>query len=175
MARTMKVGDKVDLNFYGVKNWDKNKYSYQWITSDESIAVVDKNGNVTMLSEGIAIIRLELTEKATGKKLAVAPVEVGVPETEYDVFVGTSKEEASTRRVIAKGEAVDLNFYGVKAWKKEEYSYNWTSSDETIAIVDKKGMVTGLSAGKAVIRLEMVRKSTGEKLVIAPVVITIPE
>lgn len=175
MERKQEIGKTVDLNFYGVKNWAKDKYEYEWTSSDESIAVVDKNGKVTMVGAGIAIIRLEMTEKATGEKLNIAPVEVGVPEEIYEVFLGTSKKETELRRELIPGKKLDFNFYGVKNYKASDYTYKWTSSDETVAIVDKKGVVTALAPGKTVIRLEMVRKATGEKLLIAPIVLTVPD
>ncbi|MBP3578227.1 MAG: Ig-like domain-containing protein [Lachnospiraceae bacterium] len=175
LGSVLKVGSTVDLNFYGVKNWTKNAYTVKWTTSDSSIAVVDNLGNVTMLDNGIAIIRLELIHKETGTKLNVAPMEVGVPEADYDIFLGTSAKDTNLRREIGVGQKLDLNFYGVKNWKKDDYEYEWYSSDKEVAVVDKRGLVTGLKAGKAVIRLKMKNKKTGEYLVVAPVVITVPE
>lgn len=175
MVRTMKVGETVDLNFYGVKNWTKDAYTAEWTTSDESIATVNEKGVVTMLTEGIVIVKLNLVKKDTGEVINVAPVIIGVPETSYDVFLGTSATDASLQRELEVGKQVDLNFYGVKNWKKDDYEYEWTSSDETVAVVDKVGVVTGLSAGKVVIRLKLKYKATGEYLTVAPVVLTVPE
>lgn len=175
MERKQDIGKTVDLNFYGVKNWEKGAYEYKWTSSDESIAVVDKNGRVTMVGVGIAIIRLEMTEKSTGNKMNIAPVEVGVPDEIYEVFLGTSKKETGLRHELLPGQKLDFNFYGIKNYKAKDYTYRWTSSDETVALVDKKGIVTALAPGKTVIRLEMERKATGEKLLIAPVVLSVPE
>lgn len=175
LGSVLKVGSTMDLNFYGVKNWSRDAYTYKWTTSDSSIAKIDQFGNVTMLDKGIAIIRLELIHKETGKKLNVAPVEVGVPEADYDIFLGTSAKDTNLRREVKMGQKIDINFYGVKNWKKEEYEYEWYSSDTEIALVDKYGVVTALKAGKAVIRLKLKNKSTGEYLVVAPVVVTVPE
>ena len=175
MGHSMEVGESIDLNFYGVKNWTRNAYEYKWTSSDESIAAVDKNGNVTLLAEGVAIIRLELTYKKTGEKMKVAPVEIGVPEAEYDVFVGTSKTDAKLRRELPVGEKIDLNFYGVKNWRKEDFLCEWISSDEEIATVNGVGLVTAHKAGKVVIRLKIKNLKTGEDLIVAPVVLNVPE
>lgn len=173
MVETLEVGKSIDVNFYGVKNWKKNDYTYKWTSSDESVAVVDKAGVVTMLDEGIAIIRLEMVYKATGEKLSVAPMLIGVPEAVYDVFLGTSAKNSEILRKLAPEEKVDLNFYGVKNWKKNNYEYQWISSDEEVATVDKTGVVTAKKPGTAIIRLKLKEKATGKYLTVAPVVLTV--
>ena len=173
MVETLEVGKSIDVNFYGVKNWKKNDYTYKWTSSDESVAVVDKAGVVTMLDEGIAIIRLELVYKATGEKLSVAPMLIGVPEAVYEVFLGTSAKNAEILRKLSPEEKVDLNFYGVKNWKKNNYEYQWISSDEEVATVDKTGVVTAKKPGTAIIRLKLKEKATGKYLTVAPVVLTV--
>jgi len=175
MGRTIKKGETIDLNFYGVKNWSKDAYTYRWTTSDESVATVNGSGVVTMHDAGIAIIKLELVNKETGEVMKVAPVEVGVPAAEYDVFIGTSAKDAELRRGLEIGKTVDLNFYGVKDWKKDNYKYEWYSTDESIATVGPSGVVTAHAAGKVVIRLKLKDLRTGEYLVVAPVVLVIPE
>jgi len=175
MVETLEVGMSIDLNFYGVKNWKKNDYIYKWTSSDESVAVVDKAGVVTMLDEGIAIIRLDLVYKVTGEKLSVAPMLIGVPEAVYDVFLGTSAKDAEILRKLAPGEPVDLNFYGVKNWKKNNYEYQWISSDEEVATVGKTGVVTAKKPGMAIIRLKLKEKTTGKYLTVAPVVLIVQD
>ena len=175
MGNTMQVGQSIDLNFYGVKNWAKDKYTYKWTSSDESIATVNRAGVVTMHSAGIAIISLELINKQTGDVLKVAPVEVGVPQAEYNVFIRPSKNDSDLRKKLSVGNQMDLNFYGVENYKKEDYEYEWISSDTTIATVDSKGMVTAVSSGKVVIRLKLFNKKTKEYLTVSPMVIYIPE
>ena len=119
MLKTMGVGENVDLNFYGVKNWKKNDYEYKWVSSDESIATVNDKGVVTMHAEGIVFVRLEMIHKPTGEQLNVAPILVGVPESSYDIFVGTSAKDASLNRELSVGKNIDLNFYGVKNWMRK--------------------------------------------------------
>ncbi len=175
MVETLEVGKSIDVNFYGVKNWKKNDYTYKWTSSDESVAVVDKAGVVTMLDEGIAIIRLELVYKATGEKLSVAPMLIGVPEAVYDVFLGTSAKNAEILRKLSPEEKVDLNFYGVKNWKRNDYTYEWTSTNEEVATVSNSGLVNAKEPGVTIIRLKLKKKSTGEYLMVAPVVLTVQE
>lgn len=175
LGRTVKKGETVDLNFYGVKNWSKDAYTYQWTTSDTSIATVNSSGVVNMVDDGIAIIKLELINKATGEVMKVAPIEVGVPAASYEVKVGTSAKDADLRRGLEIGKTVDLNFYGVKGWKKDAFTYEWYSTDESVATVGPNGEVTAVAAGKAIIRLRLKDIRTGEYLVVAPVVVVVPE
>ena len=39
---TLKVGEKIDLNFYGVKDWNQNKANYKckWSVSGDAVTVV---------------------------------------------------------------------------------------------------------------------------------------
>ena len=113
-VRFMEPGQEIDLNFYGVKQWKKERYEYEWISSDETVAVVDKVGKVTVKGNGIATIELKLKNKETGEFLNVKKVVLLVPESKEKILLGTSKENVFTSDTLQRGKKIDLNFYGVK-------------------------------------------------------------
>ena len=53
---TLEKGNSVDLKFIGVP--DYQSYTWNWISSNPDVAVVDRAGVVTARSEGTAVISL---------------------------------------------------------------------------------------------------------------------
>ena len=50
---TLKVGEKMDLAFYGITDWNLGKYGYKWVIADTSVLDVDqKTGEITALKAG---------------------------------------------------------------------------------------------------------------------------
>ncbi|MBP3569515.1 MAG: hypothetical protein J6K04_10160 [Lachnospiraceae bacterium] len=50
---TLTEGDKMDLAFYGITDWNLGKYGYKWVVADTSILDVDqKTGEITALKAG---------------------------------------------------------------------------------------------------------------------------
>jgi len=74
-VETLVVGEKIDLNFYGVKDWNQNKANYncKWISSND-VATVNNWGVVTAVKSGAAVITLSVTDKVTGISHNVTPV-----------------------------------------------------------------------------------------------------
>jgi uncharacterized protein YjdB len=70
-------------------------------------------------------------------------------------------------------QRLDINFYGVKNWKKEDYMYLWSSSDPTVVWVDKLGKITPIQPGSVVIALTLVDKKTGYPLYVVPATVTV--
>ena len=110
-----------------------------WTSSDESIAIVDSNGNVTGIKEGTVTITATSTN---GKKetcvVTVKNVEVKeviVNPTSASIKLGTTaKLDAS----VLPENATDKKI-------------TWTSSDSSIAAVDNNGNVTGIKEGTVTI------------------------
>ncbi|MBP3569667.1 MAG: choice-of-anchor I family protein [Lachnospiraceae bacterium] len=74
--QVMSIGETADINYYGVKKWISNDYVAIWLSSDETVATVNKNGVVTVVGEGEAYINLVLKHKKTEKLFTVKPVKV---------------------------------------------------------------------------------------------------
>ena len=174
MVRTLFVGETVDINFWGVKNWVRDDYEYFWGVSDETVATTTDIGEVTALKPGVVTMTLGLLKKDTGEYLVVKPIQIVIPEDGSDkVMLGTSKEHTFETLTLKLNERVDLNFYGVKNWKKEDYEYYWSSSEPTVAWVDKMGRITPIKTGNAVITLVLIDKKTGLPVYVVPTTITV--
>ena len=115
--------------------------SVEWSSSDESVAVVDENGVVTAISVGEATITATTADGSnlsTSCKVTVVPTlaesialdktEISLEATETATLVATILPELTTDK-----------------------SVKWSSSDETVAVVDENGVVTAIAVGEATI------------------------
>ena len=175
-VRTMLPGETKDINFYGALLWNKNKYECTWESSDESVLVTDHVGKITAKKAGTATLSLKIKNKETGKYLSVKSMEVLVPVSEENkIKLGTSKNSTFDTLNLKQNERIDINFYGVKNWKKEDYECIWTSSDVTKVWVDKVGKLTPVLPGTATITLTLIDKKTGIPSYVVPVDVTVLE
>ena len=176
LVRTQMVGETVDINFWGVKNWKKENYEYIWTTSDETIAVTDKVGKVTALKPGVVTMSLGLKNKQTGAFLNVKDIEIVIPaDMENKIVLGTSRDNTFDKLELKMNQRIDINFYGVKNWKKEDYEYHWSSTEPSTVWVDEVGKITPVKSGEAIITLILVEKATGYPKYVIPATITVPE
>ena len=115
-----------------------------WTSSDEQVVTV-KDGNVTAVSDGTAIITAttsngktktcNVTVTSTEIKDLIAAEEITLDKTEGELEEGQTLQLTAT---ITPEEAT------IK-------ECNWSSSDETIATVNANGLVTAKKAGTATI------------------------
>lgn len=75
----LRQNERIDLNFYGVKNWKSEYFKCIWVSSDVTTVWVDKLGKLTPVLPGTATVTLILIDKRTGVPAHVVPVEVTVP------------------------------------------------------------------------------------------------
>lgn len=114
----------------------KQKITYS--VSDEAIATVDENGNLTAHAEGTAAVTATLPGGASATQtLTVLPlvdsISISVPHA-MKVKVGGSKQLSATAAPASSPEKLI-----------------WASSDPSIATVDQNGLVTGLKKGNVTI------------------------
>jgi uncharacterized protein YjdB len=113
----------------------------KWTSSNTKIATVDANGKVTGKKLGTVTITAAAQDgsgvKATASVRVVRAVtSISLNKTSVTTVVGrTYKLKATVRPSNATYKTV-----------------NWTSSDESIAIVDSDGVVTALKAGNVTIK-----------------------
>lgn len=105
---------------------------------------------------------------------AVQPVYAGTEV--YEVTLGTPEMRAMKEATLEVGETLDLNFYGVKDWNKNQANYQckWSVEGDA-ATVNNWGVVTAVKGGSATVKLTVTDKLTGVSHMITPVVVTIPE
>ena len=134
---TLFVGDNLQLT--ATVTPDNATYkSVVWKTSDKNIATVDENGLVTAVAAGTAKITANADEKT-----AACVVEVkNIPVTSIVI----SQETAT----IVIGETLPLTVV-VSPDNATDKTVTWTTSEATVATVDKDGVVTAVAVGKATI------------------------
>ena len=127
------------------------KLTLAWTSSDESVATVDETGTVTAVAAGEA--EITATVKDTEMQdvcvitVKVSAKELKVPDT-LDVKLNDTDETA----IEAKCEPKDAS----------NISFDFASSDEEIATVDKDGKVKVLKAGECDITTTLMQD--GEKV-----------
>lgn len=127
------------------------KLTLAWTSSDESVATVDETGTVTAIAAGEAEITAAVKDSEM-QDVCVITVKVSakglkVPDT-LEVKLNDTDETA----IEAKCEPEDAS----------NISFDFASSDEEVATVDKDGKVKALKAGECDITTTLVQD--GEKV-----------
>ena len=131
-------------------NPDIGSYSVRYESADPNVAKVDEStGEITAVSEGTVLIKAYITT-LTGtymgeKLLAVTPKPVLSAITfnleNSKLLVGQTKYAVPDKAVMDDGEPIDVG----------NYSYKYSTSDESVAQVTGDGLITAVSVGEAVI------------------------
>ena len=133
---TVFMGQPLTLDFQVLPE-NTNDKTLIWTSSDEEVATVDADGTVTPVSLGSC----EITAKS---------IEDGVERTVEIVVVQLAEEIQFLCRVeeLEVGGRVRV-FATVLPENTTNKSVEWSSSDESIATVDKYGVITAVSSGTA--------------------------
>ena len=136
-AATLETGETLALKATVLPENAGNK-AITWSSSAENVASVDENGLVTAKAAGEAVITVVTADgykEASCTVTVTAPVvpvtKVTLNKSELALEVGGAEKLSAT---IEPGDATDK-------------SISWKSSDESVAVVDKNGVVTALKAG----------------------------
>lgn len=109
----------------------------KWISADESVAVVDNNGNVTGVSPGKTIITVASTDGSLLQESCCVTV----------LTVSASSIELSDEIAeLVEGEILKLTAT-ISPFEVIDKTVLWESSDESIASVGNDGLVTALKQG----------------------------
>ncbi len=111
-----------------------------WESGDDTIVTVDENGKITAVGEGTTTVKVISADDPT--KFDIITVKVEIP------VEGIVIENDDTE--VAIGEELQLNVT-VNPETASVKDLEYTSSDETVAIVDEFGKVTPVGEGTTVI------------------------
>lgn len=113
-----------------------------WSSSDESVAIVDNEGYVTAMGEGKCII----TVKSTANPDVYEEIVVRVTDSNKITSIELSKTE-----IVIDVGGHDIAYVTMYPETAQDKSEIWSSSDESIAIVDSEGYITGIGVGVCII------------------------
>lgn len=128
-----------------IKPDDATDKSIVWTSSDDTIATVDDNGKVTAIKEGKATIKAKAGEKEAECSVSVGIAVTGIKldNTSLEIRVD---DTATLTATVSPDNATDK-------------TVTWTSSDATVASVDKSGTVKAKKVGTATITATAGEKS----------------
>lgn len=137
VSMELTVGQVRVLNAVVLPEDTENK-TIMWSSSDESIATVSNDGEVTAIAVGETSITAVCGDAKAECMVTVVPVPVEsitLNESEIDMLVGDTYQLTAT---VLPENAGDKDVA-------------WSSSDNGVATVDGSGLVTAVAAGEAVI------------------------
>ena len=138
---TLDKDGKTKLNVY-VKPEDATIKDLVYESSDETVATVDKYGNITAVGEGTATITVASKDDPTKSDTMTVTVKVPATEIKVDKTEITIREDG-TDKVTATVNPDATN---------KEVTYE--SSDETVVKVDENGNIEAVGDGEAVITVK---------------------
>ncbi|MBO5747541.1 MAG: Ig-like domain-containing protein, partial [Muribaculaceae bacterium] len=115
--------------------------SVDWKSSNESVAVVDRNGVVTAIGVGTATITATTTD---GTDLSASCVVNVIPTLANSIVLDiTEVSLKATQTVVLTPTILPAT--------TTDANVTWMSSDESVVIVDENGLVTAIGVGTAII------------------------
>lgn len=135
---TMDVGEKLQLHTAFTPATASNTDVY-WSSSDEEIATVDKDGEVTAKQGGLVVIQCQSDDGGYNAVCIITVIEevteIKITPEQYKLGLGkTFQLKAEITNSTASDKDVE-----------------WYSSDESIVTVDQNGKIKGISLGYATI------------------------
>ena len=127
------------------------KLTLAWTSSDESVATVDETGTVTAVAAGEAEITAAVKDTEM-QDVCVITVKVSAKELKVPATLDVKLNDTDEAAIEAKCEPEDAS----------NISFDFASSDEEVATVDKDGKVKVLKAGECDITTTLLQD--GEKV-----------
>lgn len=116
-------------------------YRLLFTSSDEEVCTVKQDGTVQVVGVGKATVTVRDSISGLTTKVVILAEEKVLPES-----VSLSQTEAE----LAAGKSITLRA-SVAPSNAQDKQVLWSSSDESIATVDKSGVVKGIAPGRCVI------------------------
>lgn len=114
---------------------------FYWSSSDENIVVVDDTGKITGKKAGQATIKVECDEFFSQCIVTVTAPIISVSLDRSEVFL-KKNQKINLKTTISPTDTTD------------DITLVWSSNDSRVATVNADGIVTGLNAGQAEIKVE---------------------
>lgn len=149
-TKTLEVGDSVELNAK-VTPSDATTPKLIWKSSDKKIATVSNKGKVTAKKEGPVTITATTTD---GTDIAATYKLTVKKKTTVEV----TKIKITGDKTVKAGKSIVLKV-SVTPDNATKKTVKWSSSDESVATVDKNGKVTAKKAGTVKITAAATDKS----------------
>lgn len=138
---------------------------YTWSSLSTSIAKVSKTGLVTSVRSGIATIKCKITYANKKSKTLLCKVNVTVPATAIKISDLPKVDKAYQ---LALGSTVDLNAV-ITPSNSTDNAFWYIDKDNVLSTPDcisldsnNQGIVTGVKAGKSVVRVKAAANATQE-------------
>ena len=128
----------------------------KWISSDEKIAKVDKEGNITAVATGQAIITATSVDNPHIEKQVMVKVE------NYAVKFTKEKEKL----VVGKSKVLEVNIS--PSWI-ENKTIIWESSNPEVIEVSKQGKITAKKEGTATIKVTWEDKNLSDEIIVTAI------
>lgn len=167
-ALFMDCNEQVDLKFIGISDY-KNHKPLKWASSNEKVAIVDSAGVITALSEGTTTIKLIVGD---GKSYTSSGVLVTVGKSQ-EVTIGTAAQEEIKSYTLEVGKSVMLKANGIKDNVGDRYTFEWSSTDTSVAKVDNNGQLTAVAPGLAVVQLKATKAFSGKVMEATPIAVLV--
>ena len=151
---TLTVGDDITITAENVTKDDE----VDWKSSNNSIATVDKEGKVQAKKEGDIEIALFVNEN-----------DVDVCQVEID-GVKSEKPKTPIYKLSAEEMTLEVNKTGVLTMEgvEDASKIEWTSTDNSVATVDKNGKIEPKKAGQTTITATIGGKEYACRVLVEP-------
>ena len=136
-AATLSIKETLQLNAK-VSPEDASNSNVTWKSNDPTVATVSDSGLVTAIAKGNATI---IVETEDGKKKDICKVTVSVPVESVSV------NPATAELIVDKTLTLEAEVRP----KEANQGVVWSSTDDKVATVDEKGIVTARAKGTATI------------------------
>ncbi|MCR5450744.1 MAG: Ig-like domain-containing protein [Solobacterium sp.] len=140
-AANLCVGTTIDLDAEIKPDNAENK-NVTWSSSDETVATVDQNGLVTALTEGTAVITVKTEDRGYTAQCTVTVYAV------HAESISVNEEGSVSEIDYGKTGTIQITFEPADTTNQKLL---WSSSDETVAVVDENGSITAVGEGTVII------------------------
>lgn len=139
---------QTQLKSFAVQGWQGRPYLVTYQSSDESICTVDDNGLLTGLQAGDAIITATATDPEG--HVATGTCSVTINDAPFPLESIALNRSSVSLRMGGTGTNLSIS-YAPADFTGVVPPLTYSSSDESICVVDETGHVTAVAEGQAVI------------------------